>query len=153
MSDLTSFTNDSNSRDYNDLNYDGAQSSLADGPEIRNKNDCQNGTLSRMTDLMQRMFTNIEKHQDKFETKSEEICSLKVANAKLESVVDTKDEIIQQQALKIHDLCAEIKMLEEKNSTLEKNKTDLEKRLEHDNLVLRRNFIRRPRLKINLQRE
>ena len=130
MSELTSFTNDSSAREYDDVDHDQGQSSPSDESEHRNRTGRRRSTLSRMTDLMQRMFTNIEKHQDKVEMKSEEICNLKVSNAIFESMVDKKDEIIQQQALKIHDLSAKIQLLEAKTSCLEKKNSDLEKQME-----------------------
>ena len=126
MSDLESFTNDSGSRDYAGPNEHG------DYTELRNRHECQNCVCFHKT------LSFIEKQQDKLETKSEEICNLKISNAAFESMIDTKDDIIQQQATKIHDLREEIQLLKQKNFALENQRDKI-----NDNTIRREPFRRR----------
>ena len=62
--------------------------------------------LSKMIDTVNRLISIREAQNVKLEAKSEEICNLKLTIADLQSLLDTQDEITQQQALQLRDVLA-----------------------------------------------
>ena len=120
-SDLTSETNDSVS-----ATYEGVHGHIADFSAASTVQNVSSNSTDTLVQALERQILNLDK-------KSREITKLKVIESQLQSELEKKDEIIQQQAIKINDLMIQesitirnfMQTIKEKDNTIAKQSDEI----------------------------